>query len=111
MHQEAARFSASFLLELLGETIIYSPQRQLGFSPFIKQIQLSAAEAVITITENIIGFSLGGRKFTAHNITTTNSSKTPQPCHAQGNPQPHPYFFAGNQIFLSFMFSSWFPLS
>jgi hypothetical protein len=98
------------LIDLLDEIIIHLPQRQLGFSPFIKQIQLSATEATTTITANIIGSSLGGKNFTAQNITTTNSSKTPQPCHAQGNPQPHPYFFAGNQIFLSFMFKLWFTL-
>jgi len=38
----------------------------------------------------------------------TKPAITTHPCHAQGGPQPQPYFFAGNQMcFLSFFIIAW----
>ena len=38
----------------------------------------------------------------------TKPAITTHPCHAQGGPQPQPYFFAGNQMcFLSFFIVAW----
>ncbi len=47
---------------------------------------------------------LGSKRALATQSKTTKAANTIHPCHAQGSPQPQPYFLAGNHIFFPFVF-------
>ena len=79
------------------------PQRQRGFSPLTRAMAKKATPKTTTDAIQSPKCPLESRSAAAVQSKTKKTAYTTHPCHAQGNPQPQPYFLAGNHICFSFV--------